>query len=78
MPFCSIKFPLWEFLKIKVESLKENKTVETYESAICGAIAGGTAASLTLPVDLLHKRIYIDKVYIFYMNMSTNWKCNLI
>jgi len=61
LPFCSIKFPFWEFLKIEVESLKESKTIETYESALCGALAGGTAAVLTLPVDLAYKRIYIDK-----------------
>lgn len=62
LPFCSIKFPLWEFLKVTVENKKKNKQIETYESAICGSIAGGTAAGLTMPIDLAYKRINVDKV----------------
>lgn len=63
LPFCSIKYPLWEFLKVCVENSKHNQGhCETYESAICGAIAGGTAAALTIPIDLAYKRINVDKV----------------
>lgn len=63
LPFCSIKFPLWEFLKVNVEKYKNGKDIETFESAICGSIAGGTAAALTMPIDLAYKRITIEKVH---------------
>lgn len=71
LPFCSIKFPLWEFLKVNVEKYKDGKDIETLESAICGSIAGGTAAALTMPIDLAYKRITVDKVrsvnmFLFY------------
>ena len=63
LPFCSIKYPLWEFLKCQVENSKHNQGhCETYESAICGAIAGGTSAALTIPFDLAYKRCYVDRV----------------
>lgn len=64
LPFCSIKFPVWEFLKYTVESShlhRDGSEIKAYESAICGSIAGGTAAALTMPIDLAHKRISIDK-----------------
>jgi solute carrier family 25 S-adenosylmethionine transporter 26 len=62
LPFCSIKFPLWEFLKINVEKFKDGKEIGTWESALCGSIAGGTAAALTMPIDLAYKRINVEKV----------------
>lgn len=63
LPFCSIKYPLWEFLKVTVENSKKNQEhCQTYESAICGAIAGGTSAALTMPFDLAFKKVYVDKV----------------
>lgn len=62
LPFCSIKYPLWEFLKCKVENSKHNQEhCETFESALCGAIAGGTAAAITMPIDLAFKRINVDR-----------------
>ncbi|CAF0927166.1 unnamed protein product [Brachionus calyciflorus] len=71
LPFCSIKYPLWEFLKCKVENSKTNQEhCKTHESAICGAIAGGTAAALTIPIDLANKRINVDKAGPQY----TKWK----
>lgn len=63
LPFCSIKYPLWEFLKCSVENSKTNQEhCQTYESALCGAIAGGTSAALTMPFDLAYKKVYVDKV----------------
>ena len=64
IPFCSIKFPFWETLKISFENKgpDQNKTVETYKSAVFGGMSGGMAAALTTPVDLAWKRVYVDKV----------------
>lgn len=62
IPFCSIKFPLWEFFKVTLESRRraQNRNIETYESAIVGAIAGGIAAAITTPFDLAFKRVYTE------------------
>jgi solute carrier family 25 S-adenosylmethionine transporter 26 len=66
IPFCSIKFPLWEFLYVSVENhkAKSHKHIEWYESAICGSFAGGTAAAITTPIDLAFKSIKVDNVSI--------------
>jgi solute carrier family 25 S-adenosylmethionine transporter 26 len=62
MPFCSLQIPLWEFLKIRLEKMKNGNEVKPIESAVCGALAGGTAAALTMPVDVAHKIVNVDKV----------------
>ena len=64
LPFCSIKYPLWEYLKTKRANGRPNGEVETYESAIFGSFAGGTAAAITTPVDLVYKAVYVEKVSI--------------
>lgn len=58
VPFCSIKFPLWEFFKITIENYKVNEHCETYESALAGALSGGIAAAITMPIDLAYKKAY--------------------
>jgi hypothetical protein len=67
IPFCSIKFPLWEFLYVTVENhkAKQNKNIEWYESAFCGSFAGGTAAAITTPIDIAYKNIKVNNVDIF-------------
>jgi len=40
IPFATIQFPLWEYLKVLVSKYKNGNAVEPYQSAICGALAG--------------------------------------
>jgi solute carrier family 25 S-adenosylmethionine transporter 26 len=39
IPFGSIQFPLWEYLKVLIQRRRDGKC-EPYQSAVCGAIAG--------------------------------------
>lgn len=40
MPFGTIQFPLWEYLKLLVRRSNSENKCEPFQSAICGAIAG--------------------------------------
>lgn len=53
---------MWEFLKIRVEKLKNGNEIKPYESGICGALSGATAAAITMPIDVAHKRVNVEKV----------------
>ncbi|ODN00167.1 S-adenosylmethionine mitochondrial carrier protein [Orchesella cincta] len=53
IPFSVIQFPLWEGFKSQVVNLRES---------ICGAFAGGIAASLTTPLDVAKTRIMLADV----------------
>lgn len=35
-------------------------TLPSYEAAVCGSIAGGTAAAITTPLDVLKTRVMLD------------------
>ena len=42
IPFGTIQYPLWEYLKSKVAKANKKKKCEPYQSAICGSISGKT------------------------------------
>lgn len=69
IPFVSIQFPLWEYLKVlavKERGASQPHAVNTKElqatpseAAICGAAAGGIAAACTTPMDVIKTRLML-------------------
>jgi len=60
IPFTSLQFPLYEFLKLKLALRLGKKSLQAREAAVCGSIAGGVSAALTTPLDVLKTRVMLD------------------
>ncbi|KAH7915473.1 mitochondrial carrier domain-containing protein [Hygrophoropsis aurantiaca] len=60
IPFTSLQFPFYELLKLRLSHHLERKPLYAHEAAICGSIAGGTAAAITTPLDVLKTRVMLD------------------
>ncbi|ODV94125.1 hypothetical protein PACTADRAFT_51007 [Pachysolen tannophilus NRRL Y-2460] len=72
IPFTSIQYPLYEFLKKKWAFYEENNKISPLQGATCGSIAGGTAAALTTPLDVLKTRIMLHKERIGLVALTKN------
>ncbi|XP_046547621.1 S-adenosylmethionine mitochondrial carrier protein-like [Haliotis rubra] len=60
VPFSFIQFPLWEYFKMKWSS-HTGRPIEAWQSAVCGAAAGGLSAGVTTPLDVAKTRIMLAK-----------------
>lgn len=58
IPFTMIQFPLYEWLKSK---FSEKNNLSLLRGAICGSVAGGIAAAMTTPLDVIKTRIMLSK-----------------
>lgn len=56
IPFTAVQFPLYEKLK---KSVGANE--KPYLSALCGMAAGGFAAAITTPLDVIKTRVMLQK-----------------
>ncbi|CAG8569729.1 4086_t:CDS:2 [Paraglomus brasilianum] len=70
IPFTCLQFPLYEFLKHTVAHKSNRERVEPWEAAICGSVAGGTAAGITTPLDVVKTRLMLSTKHHVVHNYS--------
>lgn len=64
IPFTCIQFPLYEYMKKKWKLYKNENCISPWQGAVCGSIAGGIAAAVTTPLDVLKTRLMLHETSI--------------
>lgn len=57
LPFDAIQFPLYEYLKKVASERKGGRPLQTWETSVCGSIAGAVSATITTPLDVVKTRL---------------------
>lgn len=70
IPFTCIQFSLYEQLKKSSSRHSKKKQVSSFQAAMCGSIAGGIAAAITTPLDVLKTRKMLNHITIPAMELA--------
>lgn len=60
IPFSFIQFPLWEYFKLNWTGFTGTE-LNSASVAVCGALAGGIAAAITTPLDVVKTRVMLSE-----------------
>ncbi|ODQ67130.1 mitochondrial carrier [Nadsonia fulvescens var. elongata DSM 6958] len=70
IPFTMIQFPLYEYMKRSIAAKTGREKVTPKEGAVCGSIAGGIAAAITTPLDVIKTRLMLHETRIPIMQLT--------
>ncbi|EEB19454.1 mitochondrial carrier protein, putative [Pediculus humanus corporis] len=74
IPFAAIQYPVWEVMINEYMAFQDGKSLNTFQTALCGAFAGAIAAAFTTPMDVIKTRIMLEeKEKIEKIKKNLNW-----